>query len=935
MNARKLLLHEKVEVRQLEDGLGGSWHPGLVVGVSDLCRKVKYDELLCDSGKSKLIESIPVTGAIEGLYHRPCVKANYRGRIRPIPPLSQPSAADANLTFGVCVDVLFKEAWWEGVIFDSDEGAKERCVYFPDEGDERVFKLTDLRVTSEWDEFTGQWRERGVWVLVNLAKEHKKDGNLLRLVRRVWSRLKVHYGFQKMISDWTCGAYCVWKEYFREVIVDMTTEPGEKGLASPTNSQMHTVKKRKRRSKRSQVTFRNASVLTRSMQKRKEKEFCLAVRTRRMCLSETEDSLTAASNKSSHLTDGHCMQSQTVIADAYVNAEDLKAVNSGVFEDIPSDFCGLISARDLDEGCRHRKMSQKDSVPSRNPRMSENSTKMLQNNRFRRKLQLAEDKLAPRKLMSSPLSSHKLERYTSCACRITRQMHDKLPLELQDNDSVYKRRELILPKQKKSGIVMRYPVHRKGRQVTICRRTIVKKRSPKRIKKIYPRKTQESGVKSKPTLQKGLEASISQHNQASLLGSLCEGIPSVSASCQDHGSQDTLDSPRKQKGKKGRCHDSVCLVCQYGGELLHCDHCLSSYHLTCIDLKEVPVGESFCPSCHCGLCGLEHSANDDQLYTQVCYQCSRRYHVACLNKAQTSSSEDSFLDKFCSRSCFEICVRLHELLQISNPTAVEGLTWTITRSRRNDCNVHNERVHPLIQVSQVLNVFHECFEPITEPHTGRDLVADIVYNSGSKFRRLDFHGFYVIALVDGEELVCAATIRIHGKKVAEMPLIATRFKYRRKGMCRLLVDELEKMLVEMGVEILVLPAIAQLSNTWVSSFGFAEIPAPSRRELLGYPFVVFQGTTMFQKILRRSVSADVLPETGKAKRTRARFAQDSLPEHEINRKFILQYKRRGKPEAPGRRKTVMDKSDRNQSTTYKCVYKRRRIQASRDAIISQ
>jgi len=36
--------------------------------------------------------------------------------------------------------------------------------------------------------------------------------------------------------------------------------------------------------------------------------------------------------------------------------------------------------------------------------------------------------------------------------------------------------------------------------------------------------------------------------------------------------------------------------------------------------------------------------------------------------------------------------------------------------------------------------------------------------------------------------------RIHGQKVAEMPLIATRFKYRRKGMCRLLVSELEKVL---------------------------------------------------------------------------------------------------------------------------------------------
>lgn len=68
------------------------------------------------------------------------------------------------------------------------------------------------------------------------------------------------------------------------------------------------------------------------------------------------------------------------------------------------------------------------------------------------------------------------------------------------------------------------------------------------------------------------------------------------------------------------------------------------------------------------------------------------------------------------------------------------------------------------------------------------------------------------------------------------------------------------MLVEMGVERLVLPAIAQLSNTWVSSFGFTDMPSLLRKELLGYPFVLFQGTTMFQKILRRSAPTGMLPE---------------------------------------------------------------------------
>ena len=60
------------------------------------------------------------------------------------------------------------------------------------------------------------------------------------------------------------------------------------------------------------------------------------------------------------------------------------------------------------------------------------------------------------------------------------------------------------------------------------------------------------------------------------------------------------------------------------------------------------------------------------------------------------------------------------------------------------------------------------------------------------------------------------------------------------------------MLVEMGVEMLVLPGIAQLSDTWVSAFGFSEMPAALRTEFSAYPFVVFQGTTMFHKALSRA-----------------------------------------------------------------------------------
>ena len=57
-------------------------------------------------------------------------------------------------------------------------------------------------------------------------------------------------------------------------------------------------------------------------------------------------------------------------------------------------------------------------------------------------------------------------------------------------------------------------------------------------------------------------------------------------------------------GKKGDVpsqpeHNSVCDVCAEGGDILLCDTCTCSWHLTCLDppLDEVPEGEWSCPKC--------------------------------------------------------------------------------------------------------------------------------------------------------------------------------------------------------------------------------------------------------------------------------------------------------------------------------------------------
>ena len=54
------------------------------------------------------------------------------------------------------------------------------------------------------------------------------------------------------------------------------------------------------------------------------------------------------------------------------------------------------------------------------------------------------------------------------------------------------------------------------------------------------------------------------------------------------------------------------------------------------------------------------------------------------------------------------------------------------------------------------------------------------------------------------EVVTVASVRIFGDKVAQVPLIALRFQYRRLGKCKTLMDVREQKLSNLGVEKIVL-----------------------------------------------------------------------------------------------------------------------------------
>ncbi|XP_021889643.1 increased DNA methylation 1 [Carica papaya] len=309
-------------------------------------------------------------------------------------------------------------------------------------------------------------------------------------------------------------------------------------------------------------------------------------------------------------------------------------------------------------------------------------------------------------------------------------------------------------------------------------------------------------------------------------------------------------------------NDHICSVCLFGGELVLCDGCPSSFHMTCIGLESFPDGDWFCPSCCCGVCKESISG---QCGILRCDQCQQKCHISCLQ-----SNLDNW---FCSTQCQRVFSNIHDVLGKSVDVGEKNLTWTLLKSMESDKPCFDPKnikgfTKNQTKLHRALDVMHECFDPSKDAYTGRDIVEDVIFSRGSELSRLNFEGFCVVVLEKKLKVVSVGAVRIH-RDVAEIPLVATRFKNRRHGMCRILMNELEKQLLAIGVQRLVLPATPTVVDTWINSFGFSRMTDSERGEFQNHTFLDFQGTVMCHKFLKNTNSpnptekSSLTEETGK------------------------------------------------------------------------
>ncbi|KAB1216101.1 Chromodomain-helicase-DNA-binding protein 3 [Morella rubra] len=282
-------------------------------------------------------------------------------------------------------------------------------------------------------------------------------------------------------------------------------------------------------------------------------------------------------------------------------------------------------------------------------------------------------------------------------------------------------------------------------------------------------------------------------------------------------------------------NDDVCMICADGGDLICCENCPSTFHVDCMCFKSIPQDDWLCPYCVCKYCGLLGNGDDELL---SCSQCKRKFHWGCyledemdLNISATpfSLSNGTLVNYFCGQSCIELFEHLEGIVG-ARYELDGGFSWSLIRHTdlrsAASCDTLQQILECNCKIALVWEMMDESFRTILDRFTNVNVVQSVIFNRGSNLTRINFEGFYTAILEKDEEIISAASLRIHGKQITEMPFVVTREEYRHKGIWRKLLAAIESLLCSLNVGYLVIPSIEDLVTMWTEKCGFKKLANP-------------------------------------------------------------------------------------------------------------
>ncbi|XP_054809173.1 increased DNA methylation 1-like [Prosopis cineraria] len=304
--------------------------------------------------------------------------------------------------------------------------------------------------------------------------------------------------------------------------------------------------------------------------------------------------------------------------------------------------------------------------------------------------------------------------------------------------------------------------------------------------------------------------------------------------------------PKRTAGDK---NDYACPICGDGGDLICCDKCPSAFHLNCLNMERLPQGEWLCPYCACKHCGL----GDERKQLIPCFQCNKKFHWGCFKEFEKEALKDALeLDcssLYCGRSCRKTYEKLENFIGLRNKLD-ESYSWRVIRKMERTSTVtKHQYFENNAKLAITRKLMDEAFETIVDKYTGVNVIQSVLYSLRSNLTRVNYSRFYTFILEKDDEIVCAATVRIHGQRLADMPFIATHTAFLRQGYCAYLLGVMESILFSLGVENLIIPSIQETVSMWGIKFGFHDPSIELKREITTYNILMFFQSIMLRKDL--------------------------------------------------------------------------------------